>query len=587
MNIALLGNPNCGKTTLFNRLTGSRHPVGNRMGVTVSQSAGQCRYIPATIIDLPGIYALSGSAAEEQIARDYLKTHKPDIILNIVDATNLERGLLLTTQLAELGIPMLIALNMSDLLEKSGVTIDIARLSQQLKLPIIPISAAKNTGIAGLMQALPKNCTPLQFSDEADRRAFIAKTTHAVLKQSGINQNLRLTHRLDRIFLHPVLSIPMFCLIMFLVFRLTFGGITAMLSDKLAQLIQDYGATALSDFLSAHAAPAFLHSLLIDGILRSLGNIAGFLPQIVVLFLLLSWLEDSGYMARTAFILDSIFQKFGLSGKAVLPLILGFGCSVPAILSTRTLSGRREQKIALLMIPFMSCSARMPIYALFGKVFFPENTATIIFLLYCLGIVLGLLCGLVFSKLCFGKDTDVFVLELPQYRLPTPKTVAVHIYEKVMEFLKKAGTVLFLAGIVIWLFENFDFRLHMVSNGIDSMLGLLGRAIAPVFVPCGFGNWQSAVSLLSGLAAKEAILSSLSIVGSQADLAATLSTLFTPASALSFMVFVLLYTPCASALSAMAEEMKSIRLFLLSCFLQFSAAWVFAALTFRIFSRIL
>lgn len=580
--IALLGNPNCGKTTLFNRLTGSHHAVGNRIGVTVSQTAGECHIRPARIVDLPGVYSLCGSTAEETVAGDYLQTSRPDIILNILDATNLERSLLLTTQLAETGIPMIVALNMTDLLEKNGDSIDTAGLARRLGAPVFPISASKNTGLSTLMKDLPTHCKPLSFSSEEGRRRFIQDTTKAVLQKNGADQTFAITKKLDRIFLHPILSIPIFCLIMFFVFQITFGGVTASLSDWLGAFINGNAAQTLANLLSSLSAPVFLHSLLIDGILRSVGNVASFLPQIVMLFLLLSLLEDSGYMARTAFILDGIFRRFGLSGKAVLPLILGFGCSVPAIMSTRTLSSQKEQRIALFMIPFMSCSARMPVYALFCAAFFPQNAALVVFSLYFTGIVFGLLCGLVFSKYCFRGEADAFVLELPQYRLPTPKTILVHIYEKITEFLKKAGSILFLAGIVIWLLESFNFALHMVSDGENSILGHLGRFIAPIFTPCGFGNWQSAVSLLSGLAAKEAVLSSLSILSGGAPLSVLLADLFTPASALSFMVFTLLYTPCVSAVSAMAEEMKSARLTFLSCLLQFTVAWCCACIVYQI-----
>ena len=362
---------------------------------------GECRLIPGQVVDLPGIYSLSGSTAEEKVSRDYLLATPPDIILNILDATNLERGLLLTTQLAEQGIPMLIALNMTDLLEKNGLTIDTAGLSRRLGAAVFSVSASKNTGISALIQNLPTDCKLLHFTSEQERRTFIQKTVQAVLHKNGTNKSFETTAKLDRIFLHPALSIPVFCLVMLCVFQITFGGFTARLSELLGYLINDWAALALSNLLSVLSAPAFLHSLLIDGVLRSVGNVASFLPQIVMLFLLLSFLEDSGYMARTAFILDGIFRKFGLSGKAVLPLILGFGCSVPAIMATRTLPSQKEQRTALFMIPFMSCSARMPVYALFSTAFFPRNAAVVVFFLYLWGIAFGLLCGLFFSKYCF------------------------------------------------------------------------------------------------------------------------------------------------------------------------------------------
>ncbi len=585
--IALVGNPNCGKTTLFNRLTGSRRAVGNRIGVTVSQTTGECRLYPARIVDLPGIYALAGSTAEETVSRDYLLNSSPDVILNIVDATNLERGLLLTTQLLELGIPMLVAVNMTDLLGKSGISLDITAFSQRLGIPAVSISAAKNRGLSQLFTALPTDAHPLSFPSEQARRRFIRETADTVLQKTGQDQNLAATRRLDRLLLHPLLSIPLFCLVMFFVFQLTFGKLTGWLSDYLSWLINGLGAQAVSGFLSALHTPFFLHSLLIDGILRSVGNVAGFLPQIVMLFLLLSLLEDSGYLARTAFILDGLFRRFGLSGKAVLPLILGFGCSVPAIMATRTLPSQAEQRTALFMIPFMACSARMPVLAMFGNVFFSENPGTMVFFLYLFGTGLGLLAGFLFSKYCFREKNAVFVLELPQYRLPTAKTAGAHVLEKLTEFLKKAGSILFLTGIVIWLLENFDFHLQMTVCGQDSMLGVFGRWIAPIFSPCGFGNWQSAVSLLSGLGAKEAILSAFSVLAPAGQpLSAWLAELFTPASALAFMVFTLLYTPCVSAVSVMAQEMKSRRLTMLSCLLQFFTAWCASCLAYQIFSRL-
>lgn len=581
--IALVGNPNCGKTTLFNRLTGSHHAVGNRIGVTVSAKSGVCRKTGASVIDLPGIYALTDSSAEEQITRDYLEKTPPNLIFNIVDATNLERNLLLTTQLLELGIPMVLALNMTDLLRQSGYDVDCAALARQLGIPVIPISAAKNKGLQALCSCAPPPRKKQPFTEQARRNLIENAVKHAVSK-TGKNEGLAKTRRIDKILLNQYLAIPIFLLVMLAVFQLTFGPFTAMLSDRLNDLINVRLTTALTQALTALRVRPFLLSLINNGVIQSLGNILSFLPQIMILFLFLSILEDSGYMARTAFVMDGFFRKFGLSGKAILPMILGFGCTVPAAMATRTLSGARERNIALFMLPFMSCSARMPVYALFAGTFFPHHAGMVIFGLYVSGGLLALLCGLVLSKYCFQEPAQPFVLELPPYRLPTLQTVAAHVREKLMEFIKKAGTTLFLAGIVIWLLQNFDCRLRMTSDSSASLLGTLGKTIAPLFAPCGFGNWQSAVSLLSGIAAKEAVVSTMSILfdaGSTLALSQAIASVFTPASALAFLVFVLLYTPCISALGTMAHEFGSARLTALSCLLQLGVAWIMAVAVYQ------
>lgn len=670
---ALAGNPNSGKTTLFNELTGSHYQVGNWAGVTVERKEGICKYVfhnhithfdthehesehkhddphnHIRIVDLPGIYSLSPNSAEEVITRDYIIREKPDLILNIVDATNLERNLYLTTQLAELETPMIIALNMMDSLEENGSAVDIDTLQKEIGIDIMPISANKGRGVQDLvnkaldiaanhtvtdypvtynsgvekavseikeLENLSRLCSlKLLENDERLTSAVKNEKTHEIIKhQNGVtrdmetyiaeeryrfiknavkksvkkigpNRQAERTDKIDVIVNHPIFAIPIFIAIMFIIFQITFGRFGTFLSDCVDTLFNVNFAGFAADCFEKWHIPPFVSGLVTEGIISGVGGVVTFFPQIMLLFLFLSFLEDSGYMARTAFIMDKLFMKLGLSGKSFVPMVMGFGCSVPAIMSVRTLENERDRKLTLLLLPFMSCSAKMPVYAVFTAAFFPDSAGIVTFSLYLLGILLGIISGLIFSKTVLKGDIPPFVLELPPYRMPTLKSTFHHMWDKAKDFAIRAGTVLLLASVIIWLLQNLNIHLKMVSDSRDSILGVIGQLIAPVFKPCGFGNWQAAVSLLSGFAAKEAVVSTMSILygapGSSA-LTASLSQAFEPLSAYSFLVFVLLYVPCIAAVSALANELNSKKLTALSVCWQIGAAWLVSMLVFQI-----
>lgn len=622
--VALVGNPNCGKTTLFNELTGNNYDVGNRIGVTIESKKGICKYNKNMIIvDLPGIYSLSPNSAEEIITRDFILTENPDLILNIVDATNIERNLYLTTQLAEIGLPMIIALNMIDAVKKNGFEINVKTLSKLLNIPSVPISASKGVGIkeladecsfrnniqhkikysAEIEKAISALCiknklnrfSALQLIEESnsDTELYIAKTRYKFIKSVadncikiiGDNKQYLLTEKIDSVIMHPIFAIPIFILVMYCVFQITFGTFGSMLSDMLDNLFNVQFANILEHFLTTANVGEFFKRLLLNGILSGIGSVITFFPQIMLLFLFLSFLEDSGYMARTAFIMDKLFMKIGLSGKSFVPMIIGFGCSVPALMAVRTLDNERDRKLTMLLIPFMSCGAKMPVYAIFTSAFFPNNTGIVTFSLYIIGIVLGIISGLILSNTVFKGDKPPFVLELPPYRIPTFKSTFNHMFEKIKDFLIRVGTVILIASIVIWLLENLDFHLHLTANSEYSIIGTCGKFIAPIFEPCGFGNWKVAVSLISGFAAKEAVVSTMSILYgaySTADLVSCLMTSFSPLSAYSFLTFVLLYVPCIAALSTLKNELNSRKLTVFSILYQLSVAWIMSTLVFQI-----
>ena len=584
--IALAGNPNCGKTTLFNALTGSHYAVGNWAGVTVERKESICRYDKnIRIVDLPGIYSLSPNSAEEIIARDYIHSGSPDIILNIVDATNLERNLYFTSQLMQSGKPIVIALNMIDALKGNGLEIDTAKLQKLLGVPVVPISASKGTGIKNLVRSCSDALSNPKMNKCTLTRKRIKSIAVQCIKKVGENRQEKRTERLDAIFTHPALAIPIFIMVMFLVFQITFGAFGTMLSDFADNLFNVHFASLAENCLDALNANGFIKGLVIDGIISGVGGVIAFFPQIMLLFLFLSFLEDSGYMARTAFIMDRFFMKLGLSGKSVVPMIMGFGCSVPAIMSVRTLENERDRKLTMLLIPFMSCGAKMPVYAVFAAALFPNNAGTVIFSLYLMGILLAVVSGLIFSRTVLKGDIPPFILELPPYRMPTMKSTFHHMWEKAKDFAVRAGTVLLIASVIIWLLQNLDFHLRMVSDSRDSIIGITGRLIAPIFKPCGFGTWQAAVSLISGFAAKEAVVSTMAILygaGNSAELISSLSQVFTPLSAYAFLVFVLLYVPCVAAVSALKTELNSNKLTVFSVCYQIAAAWIMSMLIFQI-----
>ena len=663
MIFALVGNQNCGKTTLFNALTGSNQHVGNFPGVTVDQKVGEVKGAPnCSVVDLPGIYSIRPYSQEEIVTRDFVLGGKPDGIINIVDATNIERNLYLTLQLLELRIPTVVALNMMDELTGNGGSVDIQKMSKALGVPVVPISAAKNEGVSELTRQFvrvakerilpkvmdfcpvgpvhrcihavshliedhaqragvsPRFCaTKLIEGDESFREMLELRQNerelleHSIIEMehdSGMDRNAALaamrydfiekvaaesvvkahesrehrrSMRIDAVLTNRYAAIPLFLGIMFLVFYLTFHVVGAWLSDLLSLGID--GVTALVDRgLTAYGINPVVHSLIVDGVFAGVGSVLSFLPLIVVLFFFLSVLEDTGYMARVAFVMDKLLRKIGLSGRSFVPMLIGFGCSVPAIMATRTLSSDRDRKMTILLTPYMSCSAKIPIYAVFSAAFFPKYAAFVMIGLYALGIVLGILVALVLKGTLFQGKPVPFVMELPNYRFPSPRNVAILLWEKAWDFIRRAFTVIFTATILIWFLQTFDLRLNVVSNSADSILALVGRWIAPVFQPLGFGDWRAVTALISGFTAKEAVISTLGVllgVGMD-NLGPALGTLFTPLAAGSFLIFTLLYTPCVAAVATIRRELGSKLQTLGVVVMQCVVAWLAAGIFYQL-----
>lgn len=656
MIFALAGNQNCGKTTLFNQLTGSNQHVGNFPGVTVERKDGAIRgHRDMTVVDLPGIYSLSPYTNEEIVTRDFLLNENPGGIINIVDATNIERNLYLTMQLLELNIPMVIALNMMDEVRSNGGTIKIAKLREELGVPVIPISASKNEGIDELIDKavdtavngkLPKrldfcsgpvhraihavahlvedhaqrihvpprfaatklvegddpmlskldlsenekdmvqhSVTEMEKELDTDREAALADMRYQFIEQlcadTVVKPQISKEHlrslKMDSVLTHKYFAIPIFLLIMMSVFFLTFGFIGSFLSDLLSMGI-DALTGLVSDGLTAYGINPVVHSLLIDGVFAGVGSVLSFLPTIVVLFFFLSLLEDSGYMARVAFVMDKLLRKIGLSGRSFVPMLMGFGCSVPAIMATRTLSSERDRKMTILLTPFMSCSAKLPIYAMFTLAFFPHHRALVMICLYVMGILIGIISGLVLKSTVFHGKPVPFVMELPNYRFPSMKTVLLLMWDKAKDFLMRAFTVIFVATIIIWFLQTFDTRLNVVESSADSLLAQIGRLISPIFAPLGFNDWRASTALITGFSAKEAVVSTLAVLtgASTADLPSALATIFTPLAACSFLIFTLLYTPCVAAVNAVRREMGGARYALMVVLFQTGIAWIAA-----------
>ncbi|MFR7450682.1 MAG: ferrous iron transport protein B [Gemmiger sp.] len=664
LTFALAGNQNCGKTTLFNQLTGSNQHVGNFPGVTVDRKDGVIRgHAEATVTDLPGIYSLSPYSGEELVTRDFLLQQKPSGIINIVDATNIERNLYLTMQLMELGIPMVLALNMMDEIRANGGTILVNRLEELLGIPVVPISAAKNEGIEELIDHAVHVAryreTPgrIDFCEAGDRDqtrgGAVHRCIHAVVhliedhaKRAGLpprfaatklvegdplilealslDQNekdllehavtqmeteggldreaaladMRFTfieklcaetvvhpaesreHKrsvaIDKILTGKYTALPCFIGILALVFWMTFGAIGAFLSDLLTLGI-DALTRLVDQALTSYAINPVVRSLVIDGIFAGVGSVLSFLPTIVTLFFFLSILEDTGYMARVAFVMDKLLRRIGLSGRSFVPMLIGFGCSVPAIMATRTLSSERDRRMTILLTPFMSCSAKLPIYGLFTAAFFPRALrAPVMVGLYLFGILCGVLFALVLKHTAFRGEPVPFVMELPNYRLPSARNVAQLIWEKARDFIQRAFTIIFVATVIIWFLQTFDLRLNVAAATDSSLLAMIGSWIAPVFAPLGFGDWRASTALITGFTAKESVVSTLTVLLG-GDTAA-LSTLFTPFTAVVFLVFTLLYTPCVAAIAAVKRELGGARAAFGVAVQQCLIAWVVAFL---------
>lgn len=674
LKIALVGNPNCGKTTLFNELTGSNQHVGNWPGVTVEKKEGTLRFrgIQINILDLPGIYSLSPYSSEEIVTRVSLLEDNSDLIINIVDATILERSLYLTTQLLELQKPMIIAFNMTDVVEKKGDIIDYNKLRSELNVPIVPISANKGIGVNELLDLairyvekkdnsktfkkmyndkientiskienelltgfnvenlqnkmslrwvavklfendellvqkikltksqmeninLYKNAVdlPLHMDEQmliADQRyKYIYDLCKASIKRSHSPEYITLTDKIDRIITNKFFAVPIFAIIMIFIFYVTFGPVGSFLRDHFEILIKDVFGSFVLNLLTSLGAASWSKSLIIDGIIEGVGSVISFLPQVMILFTLLSILEDSGYMARAAFIMDKLLRKIGLSGRAFVPLLMGFGCTVPAILGTRILEKENDKKLTILMIPFMSCSAKMPVYAMFISALFNDHQVLAIFSIYSLGILVAIFTATVFKGPVLKGETASFIMELPAYRMPTLKNLCLHVGARLKDFVVKAGTVLVAATIVIWFLQSFNLSLQMISDKSESILASVGMTIAPVFSLCGFGDWRAAVSLLSGLIAKESVVSTMAVLygtGGLAGVSRVIADQFSSISAYAFMVFVLLYTPCVAALSAMYKELKSAKWTTIALCYQLIIAWTASMLVFQVGSAI-
>ncbi|MBU5321779.1 ferrous iron transport protein B [Sarcina ventriculi] len=580
--IALLGNPNVGKTTLFNSLTGSNQKVGNWPGVTVDRKEGSYKHMK--IVDLPGIYAMDTFSNEEKISKNFLKTEDVDLIVNIVDGSNLERNLYLTMQLKEFKKPMVILVNMIDVATKKGVNIDYNALEKSFKAKVIPIIASKEKGLDGIFQFLDKkdysdflDTEEYSFSDEKEAYNYIGNKLKKCMKINENNDKLNTSQKIDKVILNPYLAYPIFIGIMLLMFQFTFAWVGQPLSDLLDGFVADTLMPFVSNLLS-NTAPWF-QSLIVDGIISGVGGILVLLPVIIALFFCLNILEDSGYMARVAFIMDTFMRKIGLSGKAFIPMITGFGCSVPGIMAARTLESEKDRKLTALLIPFMSCNAKLPVYVIFAAVFFPNNATFVIASLYILGILMAFLIGLIFKNTLFKKDEEPFIMELPEYKIPDAKSVFKELSSKTLGFLKKAGTIIFAMSVLIWFLQNFNFT-GLVSDIEDSFLFNIGSFIAPIFKPLGFGSWEASVSILTGIMAKETVISTMEVIYA-GDLAAILPYHFTALSAFAFMVFVLLYTPCMSAIGTIKKEFGG-KFTIFSVLMQLTVAWIGAFLIFNI-----
>ncbi|QBD86949.1 ferrous iron transport protein B [Clostridium tetani] len=581
ITVALVGNPNVGKTSLFNALTGSNQYVGNWAGVTVEKKEGYIDNL-VKIVDLPGIYAMDTYSNEEKVSKNYLSTENVDVILNIVDASNLERNLYLTYQLKEFKKPIILLLNMMDIVEEKNIKIDLELLSRELNVKVIPISASKNMGIDKLKETLKvSNFSDInidnefQFRSEEETYSLIEKVLEKTVVYSDSNKS-SITDKIDNLLLNRFLAYPIFLGILYFIFQFTFSWVGQPLSDLLDEGLNDSLIPYLNDSLSS-LSPWF-KSLLVDGIVGGIGSVIVFLPIILALFLGISFLEDSGYMSRAAFIMDKLMRRMGLSGKAFIPLIIGFGCSVPGIMASRTLESEKDRKLTALLVPLMSCNARLPVYALFASVFFPGNETLIVFSLYLLGILIAFLIGLLFKNTIFKKDEEPFIIELSQYKMPGFKSLTKLTWEKGKGFLKKAGTIIFAASVVIWFLSNFNFTGMVEMN--DSLLASIGKFIAPIFKPLGFGSWENSVAILTGITAKEIILSSMGVIYG-GNLREVLPNHFTILSSYSFLVFVLLYTPCVSVVAAMKKEYGNKMMFL-SVFYQLVLAWIVSFIAYNI-----
>jgi ferrous iron transport protein B len=668
-NVALVGNPNSGKTTLFNCLTGSNLYVGNWPGVTVEKKEGLIKNTKENInlVDLPGIYSLAPYSMDEIVSRNYILDEKPDLIINIIDASNIERNLYLTTQLMELGRPILGVLNMMDVVEKKGIILDLAELEKAFGFPFVKISAQKETGIEELIrevenrlkesqlitypnvfpdpikkplerfnQGLMKNHpeiladTPAafravklaekdeellrQFADDQALLELIGRVREEISSFSGQDvdstiadyryryitemvkkashhtkeKQVSFQDRLDKVLMNRFAALPIFFLIMFIIYHVSITLVGDVSIGLIEALINDVIIVFVNYVLSTVGAAGWLHSLINDGIIAGVGAVLTFIPQLFVLFIFISLLEDSGYMSRVAFMMDRIFRRFGLSGKSFIPLVVGLGCSVPGLMATRTLENERERKLTAVVTPFVSCGAKMPVYVLMASVFFSAYQSVMVFGLYLVSLLTVFISAFILSKTWFKGARSSYLLELPPYRIPKLKNIMTQVWERIKEFFVRAGTIIFAASVLLWFLQSFTVSLDMVASADQSILADLGRLIAPIFTPLGFGNWVASVSILTGMTAKEMIISTMSVLLSDAggSFTVSISNLFTQASAFSFMIFVLLASPCMAAVATMKKELGNWRDFLFALAYQMGMAYLMAFIAYQILSRI-
>lgn len=668
---ALVGNPNSGKTTMFNYITGSTQYVGNWPGVTVEKKEGRAKRFKEKIkiVDLPGIYSLSPYTLEEVISRDYIVEEKPDVVINIIDASNIERNLYLTMQLKELGVPVVGVLNMIDVVRAKKDKIDIKMLEEMLGIPIVPASASKGEGINDvinkalqevghdnvrgneirgeifekqveetvlniqkliekitekhgynkrwlalkLLEQDKKVLEKVTVSSEitsrikasaeqlekyydndmesiiaGQRYRYISSVINRVIKKSR-KDNLTTSDKIDKIVTNRILAIPIFLAIMWVVYYVSIKTLGDYTIGWVEWLIGDVIASAVSGWLQAAAAAEWLHGLVVDGIIGGVGAVLVFVPQIMILFFFISLLEDSGYIARLAFVMDRFFRKFGLTGKSFIPMLIGSGCSVPGIMATRTLENDKDRKLTIMLTPFISCGAKLPVYVLFAAAFFPGSSHWIVFSLYILGIAVAILSGILLKKTVFKGKASPFVMELPEYRIPTLKGLLIHMWDRGKAFMIKAGTIILVASGIIWMLQSFNGSFQMVEDTSKSMLAAVGRFVAPVFAPLGFGDWMSSVATLTGLLAKEVVVATMGILNGlgevtedSPELIQKIQAAFTPLKAYSFMVFTLLAVPCIAAIAAMKREFNSWKWTIFATGYQTGIAWIIAFLIFQI-----
>ena len=555
MILALVGNQNCGKTTIFNRITNMKQHVGNFPGVTVEHVIGEVpNYNNCKIVDLPGLYSLNTYTYEEKVTRDFLYKVKPDVIINVIDATNLQRNLYLTMQLKETGIPMVIALNMLDEVEKNKGKIEVQELSKRLQLPIVKLGTVTKEETEKLIYEAIQNKRFYNINNPNLRKQNkinekyreIESICNNVVKMPR-NMSKNNSYRIDRILTNKFLGLPIFFFIMYIIFNLTFNIIGNYFTELLNQGIEVV-SNIIINYFENHEYNLIVESLIVDGVLNGIGSVISFLPIIVTLYFFLSILEDSGYMTRIAFIMDKPLSKIGLSGKSIVPILLGFGCSVPAILSIRTIQSKKERELSLTLVPFISCSAKIPIYAIFVSIFFKDNSAIAMILIYAVGIIIGILLTALLDKKR-KNDEGTFIMELPNYRMPSIKNTWYLMWNKTKEFLIKSFSVIFIASLIIWFLKSFNQELVFVPEG-ESMLAMIGQKISFIFKPLGFSNWKIVTSIIVGISAKEAILSTLSILtnANSSILPIIISNMFTKSSAISFLTFILLYNPCIATI---------------------------------------